>query len=66
MWEAPYGDRRQEIVFIGADMDRAELERRLDAALVTPEEMEQGPASWACMDDPFAELFSEEEQFVEA
>ena len=29
-WHPVYGDRRQEIVFIGADMDEAGLRRRLD------------------------------------
>ena len=32
--EAPWGDRRQELVFIGAGMDEAALRRALDAALV--------------------------------
>jgi hypothetical protein len=30
-----YGDRRQEIVFIGAGMDRAAIETQLDSALLT-------------------------------
>jgi G3E family GTPase len=33
-WEEPFGDRRQEIVFIGSDIDWPALEARLDAALV--------------------------------
>lgn len=33
-WNGIYGDRRQEIVFIGTDMDEVNLRRRLDACLV--------------------------------
>jgi G3E family GTPase len=33
-WEEPFGDRRQEIVFIGSDIDWPTLKARLDAALV--------------------------------
>ena len=36
-WAEPWGDRRQEIVFIGAGIDWAKLSARLDAALVTPD-----------------------------
>jgi G3E family GTPase len=33
-WQEPWGDRRQEIVFIGAGIDWPQLKARLDAALV--------------------------------
>lgn len=33
-WDAVYGDRRQEIIFIGTGMDEPGLRRRLDACLV--------------------------------
>jgi G3E family GTPase len=47
-----WGDRRQELVFIGADpMDEAALRRRLDACLVETETFE--PARWANLPDPF-------------
>ncbi|MEM9185655.1 MAG: GTP-binding protein [Planctomycetota bacterium] len=48
----PYGDRRQEIVFIGIDMDRPVIESLLEDCLLTDEELEQGPEAWAGYEDP--------------
>ncbi len=53
-FKSPYGDRRQEIVFIGTKgMDRKELTRRLDDCLLNETEMKMGPAMWARLPDPF-------------
>jgi G3E family GTPase len=54
-WQEPFGDRRQEIVFIGAGMDREELTRQLDACLLTEDEFAAGPKAWARYEDPFPE-----------
>lgn len=43
---APNGDRRQEVVFIGSDMDEAAIRARLEQAFVTDEEMREGEAEW--------------------
>lgn len=51
--QEPYGDRRQEIVLIGMDMDREKLTAMLDGCLLTDEEMEAGPMSWREFPDPF-------------
>jgi G3E family GTPase len=45
-WQEPWGDRRQEIVFIGAGIDWPALRGRLDAALMQDEGVEDLP-------DPF-------------
>ena len=66
MWEPEFGDRRQEIVFIGAGMDRAALEAQMNAALLTPEEMAGGPRAWSKLKDPFAEMFRDREVPIEA
>lgn len=51
-WQEPWGDRRQEIVFIGAGIDWADIKARLDAALV-PEEVAQSPDALPDYPDPF-------------
>ncbi|MNB82095.1 putative metal chaperone YciC [compost metagenome] len=48
-WDEQWGDRMNEIVFIGIGMDRAELEARLDRCLLTPEETEQ---DWEQFNNP--------------
>ncbi|MEL6479369.1 MAG: GTP-binding protein [Pseudomonadota bacterium] len=51
-WQEPWGDRRQEIVFIGAGIDWPTLEARLDACLL-PEVAASGPDSLPDLPDPF-------------
>ena len=51
-WEEPWGDRRQEIVFIGSDIDWAALKARLDAALL-PATAAAGPDELPDLPDPF-------------
>ena len=51
-WQEPWGDRRQEIVFIGAGIEWAALKAWLDAALV-PEHMAPGPDALPVLPDPF-------------
>jgi G3E family GTPase len=64
VWDPEVGDRRQEIVFIGAEMDRHVLEARLRSALLTDEEMALDPMHWEAMDDSLPEwnLVTAEEQ----
>lgn len=53
IWSDPWGDRRQELVFIGQYMDHAAVSTALDACLLTDAEMADGPAHWAFLPDPF-------------
>jgi G3E family GTPase len=51
-WQEPWGDRRQEIVFIGAGIDWPALKARLDACLV-PAVATTGPHDLPDYPDPF-------------
>ena len=51
-WQEPWGDRRQELVFIGAGIDWPALKATLDACLV-PEAIATGPDELPVYDDPF-------------
>ncbi|MEM9147884.1 MAG: GTP-binding protein [Pseudomonadota bacterium] len=51
-WQEPWGDRRQEIVFIGAGIDWADLKERLNACLLS-EERAPGPDALPDLPDPF-------------
>ncbi|AHK68498.1 zinc metallochaperone GTPase ZigA [Burkholderia pseudomallei] len=52
-WDEHVGDARQELVLIGMDMDEPALRARLDACLLTDNEMAQGPAAWTTWTNPF-------------
>jgi hypothetical protein len=51
-WHPPFGDRRQEIVFIGSGMDRVAIATALDAALLGREDKFERNA-WLHLPDPF-------------
>merc|ERR1712232_1286835 len=44
--EKRFGDRRQELVFIGADMSEEKIRTSLDKALLNDREMNLGPTFW--------------------
>src|SRR5471030_1074464 len=52
-WQEPFGDMRQELVFIGQHLDKDEIIGRLDDCLLTVEQMAEGIDSWMEMADPF-------------
>ncbi|RAP25785.1 hypothetical protein DID78_07260, partial [Candidatus Marinamargulisbacteria bacterium SCGC AG-343-D04] len=65
-WEEPYGDRRQELVFIGTGVDKEGIRRKLESCLLTDKEFSLGPEVWAGYEDPIpAWEFIEEESDVE-
>jgi G3E family GTPase len=52
-WTEPFGDRRQELVFIGINLRRDIVEGVLDTCLLDDAEMAAGPESWMRLPDPF-------------
>ncbi len=48
-----HGDRRQEIVLIGINMNKDALKKMLDDCLITNEQMQLGKVAWKKMRDPF-------------
>lgn len=49
-WDSQWGDRINQFVLIGIDMEREQLEASLDECLLTPEEMK---GDWSILPDPF-------------
>ena len=45
-FQEPFGDRRQEIVFIGQSLDSGAINQALDACLLTDAEFAQHPHTW--------------------
>lgn len=52
-WEEPFGDMRQELVFIGQDIDKEYITGLLDECLLDDDELHAGVSYWSQMTDPF-------------
>jgi len=52
-WTEPYGDRRQELVFIGQQLDKTAMLAQLEACLLTADELAQGEQQWQQLPSPF-------------
>ena len=52
-WVEPFGDMRQELVFIGQGLDQDRVTQVLDACLLTEEEVLRGKEYWLTLNDPF-------------
>lgn len=59
---APYGDRRQELVFIGIQIDQEALSSELDQCLLTDAEMQMGEAMWKNFTDPFPAWIDDDDE----
>jgi len=52
-WEEPFGDMRQELVFIGQGLDQQAMIKALDDCLVSEDDMLKGEEFWTTLNDPF-------------
>lgn len=52
-WVEPFGDMRQELVFIGQNLDKEGMTEALDDCLLTDEDILKGKVHWATFNDPF-------------
>ncbi|WP_434739595.1 CobW family GTP-binding protein [Micromonospora sp. SH-82] len=56
-WDPYYEDRHQHLVFVGVDLDPAEVHRTLADCLLTDAELADGEATWRTYEDPFDDCF---------
>ncbi|WP_017446867.1 zinc metallochaperone GTPase ZigA [Gayadomonas joobiniege] len=52
-WQEPFGDMRQELVFIGQDLKQKDMTQALDDCLLSENELLQGKSYWLTLADPF-------------
>jgi G3E family GTPase len=52
-WDPAVGDCRQELVFIGIELDEDRIRQGLEDCLLTEEEFSGGPRAWMKFPDPF-------------
>jgi len=52
-WVEPFGDMRQELVFIGQGLEQENITQALDKCLLSEEEILRGNDYWVTLPDPF-------------
>ena len=65
-WQEPYGDRQQEIVIIGMQMDKEALIAKFNTCLMTDAEIALGMEAWLRLPDPFPAYRHIEQELTEA
>ena len=52
-WVEPFGDMRQELVFIGQKIDKKAMTSALDECLLSDDDLLKGKSYWVTLNDPF-------------
>ncbi len=60
-WVEPFGDMRQELVFIGQGLDKKQVIKLLDECLLSDEDLCRGKDFWATLEDPFPSHIAQDE-----
>lgn len=60
-WQMPFGDCRQELVFIGQNIDAEQTRRELDQCLLSDTELSVGQEEWKTYRDSFPEWLADEQ-----
>ena len=58
-WVEPFGDMRQELVFIGQGLDKEQITNALDACLLSDDDLLKGKNHWSTFQDPFPDEWKE-------
>jgi G3E family GTPase len=58
-WQEPYGDRRQQLVYIGQNLPKEAMLKALNKCLLDDRELALGPEEWAKFPDPFPQWIAQ-------
>lgn len=62
LWHEPYGDRQNELVIIGKNMNVDNIRGRLLSCLLNDSEYLEGPSAWQAFYDPLADSWALQEE----
>ncbi|BBM83438.1 zinc metallochaperone GTPase ZigA [Candidatus Uabimicrobium amorphum] len=65
IWDDRFGDRRQEIVFIGQNIEKREFTNILDSCLLSDDELQLGPKHWADARNEFPVILAQNPEYTE-
>ncbi len=58
MWQEPHGDKRNDIVFIGYNMNKNKMIEKLNSCLININDFKKGPSHWNTLYNKIGKNFS--------